>query len=107
MAVKEVAVRMFDKTFREVTQASHSPGFIYHDPDVLAREEAEIFRRDWLCLAREDELAKPGDYMALRVLRDPVLLCRDEAGTVRAYANMCLHRGVEIATGKGNAEEFT
>lgn len=107
MAVKEVAVRMFDKTFREVTQASHSPGFIYHDPDVLAREEAEIFRRDWLCLAREDELAKPGDYMALRVLRDPVLLCRDEAGTVRAYASMCLHRGVEIATGKGNAEEFT
>lgn len=106
-SISEIPVRIFGKTFRDVNQASHSPGLIYNDPAVLELEIENIFRKEWLCLARAEELPNPGDYKALRIVRDPVLLCRDEAGQLRAYANMCLHRGVEIATGEGNAEEFT
>lgn len=97
----------FAKAFREIANASHVPGSFYADPAVLAREEEVIFKREWLCLAREEEFAEPGDYKTYRIAKQPILLCRDEAGAMRAYANMCLHRGVEIASGAGNAKEFT
>lgn len=98
---------MFEKTFLDVTKASHAPGMIYSDPEILKREIELVFKREWLCMARAEELAKPGDYKTFRIVGEPVLLCRDEDGKIRAYANMCLHRGVEIATGEGNASEFT
>ncbi|MBP2295763.1 aromatic ring-hydroxylating oxygenase subunit alpha [Azospirillum rugosum] len=98
---------MFRKTFLDVKQASHAPGLLYNDPEVLQQEIEQIFKRDWLYLARAEELPNPGDYKTFRIANEPIILCRDEAGAIRAYANMCLHRGVEIATGEGNATEFT
>lgn len=97
----------FSKTFLPVTQASHPNGKIYHDPAVLEREKEAIFGRDWLCVGRAEEIAHPGDYKALRILGQPVLLVRQADGGVAAYSNTCLHRGVEIATGSGNTKEFT
>lgn len=96
----------WEEVFREVTLARHAPGALYSDPRVLALERERIFRRDWLCLARDEELARTGDYFAFRILNEPVLLCRDNAGRIRAFANMCRHRGVELATGTGRASQF-
>jgi choline monooxygenase len=98
--------RAWEEAFREVTHASHAPGALYSDPRVLALELERIFRRDWLCLARDEELAQTGDYFAFRILNEPVLLCRDNAGRIRAFVNMCRHRGVELATGTGRASQF-
>jgi Rieske 2Fe-2S family protein len=98
--------RAWDEVFREVTQASHAPGALYSDPRVLDLEMQRIFRKDWFCVARDEELAQAGDYFAFRILNEPVLLCRDKAGRIRAYANMCRHRGVELATGTGRVSQF-
>ncbi|WP_421994181.1 aromatic ring-hydroxylating oxygenase subunit alpha [Reyranella sp.] len=95
------------KAFLPLTQASHPDGRIYHDPAVLEREKQTIFGRDWLCIGRAEEVAEPGDYKALRLVGQPVLLVRRPDGKVVAYSNTCLHRGVEIASGEGNAKEFT
>lgn len=97
----------FSGTFRPVTQASHPAGVLYHDPAVLEREKDVIFRRDWLCLGRTDEIPNVGDYLTFRIVDEPVLVCRKEDGTIAAYSNTCLHRGVEIASGNGSAKEFT
>jgi phenylpropionate dioxygenase-like ring-hydroxylating dioxygenase large terminal subunit len=96
----------WDEVFRDVTQASHAPGALYSDPRLLEIEIRRIFQREWFCVARAEELAESGDYMALRIVREPVLLCRDREGRLRAYANMCRHRGVEIASGHGRAQQF-
>ena len=96
----------WDAVFREVTQASHAPGLLYSDSRVLDLEIQRIFRKDWFCIAREEELADPGDYFALRLLTDPVLLVRDPARRIRAFTNMCRHRGVELASGAGKAAQF-
>jgi choline monooxygenase len=95
-----------DKVFRDVTQASHAPGLLYSDPRVLELEVHRIFHKDWFCVGRVEELPEAGDYIAFRIIKEPVLLCRDNAGCIRAFANMCRHRGVEIATGKGRASQF-
>jgi len=63
--------------------------------------------RDWLALGRVDEIENPGDYMTFRVLDEPVIICRDNDGNINAFANVCAHRGVEVANGAGNLQEFS
>lgn len=94
-------------TLRPVTQASHPPGVIYNDPAILEHEKEVVFRKDWLCIGRADEIPNPGDYLTQRIVGEPVLLCRKEDGSIAAYSNTCLHRGVEVASGQGNTKEFT
>ena len=89
-----------------VRQAQHAPGFIYNSPEHLAREKENIFMQDWLFVAREQEVENPGDYMTFRILGEPALITRDVDGNLNAFANVCLHRGVEVASGAGNLKEF-
>ena len=58
-------------------------------------------------MARLEETEQPGDYMTFRVMDEPVIIARDEAGHVNAFANVCRHRGVEVASGAGNLKEFS
>ena len=96
-----------EETRRPLHQARHVPGHIYTSPEILALEKEHIFLRDWLCVARVEEIANPGDYMTLRILEEPVLLTRSADGAIHAMANVCRHRGVEIAAGSGNLKEFS
>ena len=88
-------------------QARHLPGYIYASPEVLRLEKEKIFMKDWLCMARVEEIEKPGDYMTFRVIDEPVIIARDETGALNAFANVCRHRGVEVASGEGNLKEFS
>ena len=94
-------------TLRAIQEASHAPGAIYSSEEVLALEKRNIFMKEWLCIAREEEIEKPGDYFATRIVGEPVLLARNEKGELKAFANVCLHRGVEVACGAGNVKHFS
>ena len=116
MALAETAGNGFDlaaigeavrRTMNPLDEARHLPGEIYTSAEVLALEKERLFMKDWLCMARVEEIEKPGDYMALRVLDEPVLIVRAEDGEINAFANVCRHRGVEVATGQGNVKEFS
>ena len=104
--VEETAAGTIERLRAPVRQAQHAPGFIYNSPEHFAREKENIFMRDWLFVAHEQELESSGDYLTLRVLGEPALLTRDNEGKLNAFANVCLHRGVEVATGRGNLKEF-
>jgi len=90
-----------------VTQARHLPGYIYTSPEVYALEKENIFMKDWLCVARAEELENPGDFMTHDIMGDPIVIARDENGNLNAFSNLCRHRGVEVAQGCGNTKEFT
>ena len=102
-AVKE-AVR---RTMNPLDEARHLPGEIYTSAEILALEKERMFMKDWLCMARLEEIENPGDYMTFRVLGEPVLIVRAEDGEINAFANVYRHRGVEVATGQGNVKEFS
>jgi len=91
---------------RPLVEASHAPGLLYASPDVYRLEVERLFRRDWLFVGREEELPQPGDYMTLRIADEPVLIARAQDGGLHASYNMCVHRGVEVAQGCGNARAF-
>jgi len=73
----------------------------YTDPVVLRLEHERIFRRSWQYVARRDEIAEPGSFLATRVADVPIVLVRDEGGTLRAFVNVCRHRGSLVCEGSG------
>ena len=87
----------FGETRAALSKARHLPGYIYTSPEVYQLEKDKVFMKDWLCVGRMEEVENPGDYMALRVLDEPIIVARDTAGKVNAFANVCQHRGVEVA----------
>jgi carnitine monooxygenase subunit len=84
------------------------PSTNYYDPDRWQREMDMVFRRLPLVMGFSAELREPGDYKALEAVGVPVLLTRHSDGAVRAFVNMCSHRGAIIMEdGTGNARRFT
>jgi Rieske 2Fe-2S family protein len=72
------------------------PSRWYRDERVFAVEQERIFCREWLCVGREEELAGPGSFRVLGPCGESVLLLRNRAGQLRAYYNVCRHRGSRL-----------
>jgi Rieske 2Fe-2S family protein len=72
------------------------PPAAYTDPAVFSWEQQHFFGRGWTCVGFSAELASPGDQRAESVGDGGVLLSRDDAGVLHAFANFCRHRGHEL-----------
>ncbi len=80
----------------------------YFDPDRWQNEVKQIFRRLPLTLATTAELPKVGDYKAMDAAGVQVLITRTKSGVVKAFVNMCSHRGAQlVGNGAGSAHRFT
>ena len=84
-----------------VVETQTIPWSWYTDPVVLGLEREHIFRRSWQYVARRDEVAEPGSFLATRVAHIPVVLVRDVEGTLRGFLNVCRHRGSLVCEGAG------
>jgi choline monooxygenase len=73
----------------------------YTDPAVLGFEQERIFRRSWQYVGCQNEVAESGSFVATRVGDVPVVLVRDEEGALRAFLNVCRHRGSIVCEGSG------
>jgi len=76
----------------------------YSDPAVLELERDRIFRRSWQYVGHTGEVAEPGSFAATWVGDVPVVLVRDREDTLRAFLNVCRHRGSIICDGSGRRE---
>ena len=68
----------------------------YFDTERWQQEMSKIFKRIPLMLAMTSELKEPGDYKAMDAGGVPVLISRTEGGEVKAFVNMCAHRGAQV-----------
>ena len=79
------------------------PPLAYRDEAVLAFERAAVFgARSWLCVGRDDEIEGPGAWLLAPVTDEGVVVVRGADGALRAFYNVCPHRGallVEAASG--------
>jgi choline monooxygenase len=73
----------------------------YADPAVLQLERERIFRTSWQYVGHEGDVPEPGSFAATRVGDVPVVVVRDEEGELRAFLNVCRHRGSIVCTGSG------
>ncbi|HTC87928.1 MAG TPA: SRPBCC family protein [Bryobacteraceae bacterium] len=93
------------------------PSRFYIDPAILTLEKERIFRRTWQlvgtlgqCCGEVDgakrTIADPGAFFTVDVVGEPVVVVRDNAGTLRAFSNVCRHRAGPIAQGSGCRNVF-
>lgn len=73
-------------------------GRYYSSPDVLKRERELIFGERWLCVGREEQLASAGDYFLATAAKESIIVVRGADGAMRAFYNVCRHRGTRICT---------
>lgn len=83
------------------------PAANYFDPDRWRREVDLLFKRVPLLIATSAEIPEPHAYKAIEVVGTPILLSRDSEGVIRAFVNMCSHRGAMLLDeGIGSARRF-
>ncbi|MCD9194588.1 aromatic ring-hydroxylating oxygenase subunit alpha [Streptomyces albireticuli] len=87
------------------------PPEAYTSPEWYGREIERIFRKEWLCVARADEVPEPGSYLRLDVLGTPLVITRDEGGELHALSRVCRHRFMDVlppenTPGKGSLKRL-
>lgn len=84
---------------RSLAPFGHSrmlPKDAYISQDVFEWEKRNFFERGWMCVGFAADIAKPGDQRAESVGTGGVLLLRGQDSVLRAFANVCSHRGHEL-----------
>jgi choline monooxygenase len=76
----------------------------YSDPAVLQLERERVFRRTWQYAGRADQVAEPGSFCTADAGGIPVVVVRDKEGELRAFLNVCRHRGSLVCEGEGRRE---
>ncbi|MFD9794863.1 aromatic ring-hydroxylating dioxygenase subunit alpha [Streptomyces sp. NPDC059070] len=74
------------------------PGRYYSEPAVFLREQERIFETHWFCVLRGADLDRPGAFRTAQVGRESVLVVRTGGGALRAFLNVCRHRGARVCT---------
>ncbi len=78
--------------------ATTLPASWYISPDVFERERRQVFGREWLCVGREESIRKTGDFFTVEPAGENLIVTRDGEGRVRAFYNVCRHRGTRICS---------
>ena len=90
-----------------IEKAWTPPASWYRGSAFMERERARVFGRTWQAVARLDQVARPGDYVAGCLADLPWVVVRDESGTLRAFHNVCRHHAAQVCAGAGTLQELT
>src|SRR5271163_479197 len=86
-----------DSMISQALEAGHTlPARWYADSAVFAEERQHIFHRCWQYVGHTGLVAKPGDFFTTRLGAIPIVIARDNDRRLRAFANVCRHRGSEV-----------
>ena len=84
------------------------PAAVHHSRSFFEHEQRRVFNQEWICIGRTDELPNAGDFLSHQIANVPVMVVRQDDGTIKAFVNACAHRYAcltkEIA---GNTKRFT
>lgn len=106
-----LAARLLDYIDRGTLQLGddvyRQPVDEYRSRTQAACERSRLFRERPLCVGLARDLPTPGSYRVHDLSGQPLLLLRDQDGRLRAFLNVCRHRGARVAEGCGEARGFT
>lgn len=108
MTIPVLRLDAADAPFRaDPSQSFTIPARFYHDPAIHELERTSIFHRNWWFAGHRGQIAEPGSYVTTKVLDQNVVVVRTRDGTLKAFYNVCQHRGHELVQGSGRKALLT
>jgi phenylpropionate dioxygenase-like ring-hydroxylating dioxygenase large terminal subunit len=92
---------------RDPEQAYTIPASYYLDNETHQREKEAVFYRNWWYAGHQSQLKGPGSYLTVQLCEQNIIVIRDKSGELRAYYNVCQHRGHELLSGSGKVRTIT
>lgn len=83
------------------------PPSAYAEADIFDQETRNLFYKEWICVAREEQMPQAGDYCAVQVVDQPLIVARQNDGSIRAMSAICPHRGMPVVQSHGSAKNFS
>jgi len=108
MTLPLLSLQPGDAPFRSDPGDSYTlPARFYHDPEIWAHEAQAIFARSWNYAGHVSQLAEPGCFITLRIHNENIFVARTRQGALKAFHNVCPHRGHELLNGTGRKNVIT
>ena len=107
MAFFDPATPFVSKFAHDPDNSATLPASWYWDPAVFAAEREAIFYKSWQFVGYLKDLAQPGAYITADILDQKVFVIRGKDGQLRAFHNVCMHRGHTLVEGKGEKAMLT
>lgn len=82
------------------------PGKYYFDPDIFEKEKSAIWYDSWQYVGNAEDLGEVGSYFTSDVHGQEIVVIRENETIIRAYHNVCKHRGHLLAQGRGRTSRF-
>jgi choline monooxygenase len=79
-----------------LARAHTIPSAWYFDKDFYALECRKVFGDTWQYAGRSEQVEAPGSFLTVEIAGEPILIVRDEKGTLRAFHNVCRHRAAQV-----------
>ncbi|MEP6786256.1 MAG: aromatic ring-hydroxylating dioxygenase subunit alpha [Sphingomonadales bacterium] len=93
-------VRLITSFDNDRPDDSGLPGWAYHDEAYFQREMERVIRPAWQIVCHISDLDRAGAYRTFRLLGESVLVVRTQNGDIRAFSNVCRHRGMRLIDGE-------
>jgi phenylpropionate dioxygenase-like ring-hydroxylating dioxygenase large terminal subunit len=75
------------------------PGWVYSDPEFFEAEVARVIRPSWQVVCHVSDVPGIGDFHTLDYVGESVVVLRGRDGALRAFVNVCRHRGARLLDG--------
>ena len=83
----------------EMGTARSLPLDAYTSQDLFDAEIERVFRNEWICVGREEQIRQVGDWFSADIAGEPVVVTRNEHGEISALSGVCRHRYMTVAQG--------
>ncbi|WP_432503897.1 aromatic ring-hydroxylating oxygenase subunit alpha [Serratia sarumanii] len=88
----------------DAREAYTIPARFYTHQAAFEHEKEQVFATSWICVAHRSELTEPNDYITREIIGENILVVRGRDNVLRAFYNVCPHRGHQLLAGDGRAK---
>jgi len=78
------------------------PAWVYNHPELTRLELDRILKPSWQIVCHVNSIPTAGDYVTFDLGPESVMVLKDRDGSIRAFHNVCRHRGARLLDGEGN-----
>ena len=104
-------LRQMEVSVQDIGGARSLPSGVYTSERFFEFEKNAIFFKEWLALGHQNQIPNPGDYFTVQILDEPLIVVRQQGGSIKVLSATCQHRGHPVIFDchkeqKGNAPGF-